>query len=165
MGILQVRILEWVAMPSSRGSLQPRDGTGVSCIVGGFFSSWATREAPFSAFYPAIPIPGQTPSRHNAAKSPVCPVLTGPTQYTSGTPTPPQTMVRRFHLPQPLPGFVFVEDNALREEGQEWANLTQMKWSSSHSQEKSPKCNTWGSISKMTEWFQFISKANHSTLQ
>jgi len=31
-GILQVRILEWVAMPSSRGSSQPRDGTHVSYI-------------------------------------------------------------------------------------------------------------------------------------
>ena len=29
----------------------------------------------------------------------------------------PQTMVRRFHLPQPFPGFVFVEDKALGEEG------------------------------------------------
>ena len=87
MGILQARILEWVAMPSSRGSSQPRDGTqisciaggflilseapgkpkhtglgslfllqgsswprnrtGVSCIAGRFFSSWATRDAPF----------------------------------------------------------------------------------------------------------------------
>ena len=31
-GILQVRILEWVAMPSSRGSSQPRDWTLVSCV-------------------------------------------------------------------------------------------------------------------------------------
>ena len=31
-GILQARILEWVAMPSSRGSSQPRDRTRVSCI-------------------------------------------------------------------------------------------------------------------------------------
>ena len=39
MGILQVRILEWVAMPSSRGSSQLRDGTLVSHIAGGFFTS------------------------------------------------------------------------------------------------------------------------------
>ena len=32
--ILQARILEWVAMPSSRGSSQPRDQTWVSCIAG-----------------------------------------------------------------------------------------------------------------------------------
>ena len=34
MGILQARILEWVAMPSSRGSSQPSDRTHVSCIAG-----------------------------------------------------------------------------------------------------------------------------------
>ena len=38
-------ILEWVAMPSSRGSSQPRDWTQVSCIAGRFFNVWATREA------------------------------------------------------------------------------------------------------------------------
>ena len=39
MGILQARILVWVAMPSSRGSSQPRNRTGVSCISGRFFTS------------------------------------------------------------------------------------------------------------------------------
>ena len=43
-GILQARILEWVAMPSSRGSSHPRDQTQVSCIAGGFFTVRATRE-------------------------------------------------------------------------------------------------------------------------
>ena len=42
--ILQARILEWVAVPFSRGSSQPRDWTEVSHIAGGFFTSWATRE-------------------------------------------------------------------------------------------------------------------------
>ena len=37
-GILQAQILEWVAIPFSRGSSQPRDGTQVSCIVSGFFT-------------------------------------------------------------------------------------------------------------------------------
>ena len=45
MGILQARILEWVAMPSSMGSSQPRDWTQVSRIAGRFFTIWATREA------------------------------------------------------------------------------------------------------------------------
>ena len=40
-GILQVRILEWVAMPFSRGSSQPRDRTWVFCIAGRFFTIWA----------------------------------------------------------------------------------------------------------------------------
>ena len=44
-GILQARILEWVAIPFSRGSSQPRDWIQVSCIAGGFFTSWATRKA------------------------------------------------------------------------------------------------------------------------
>ena len=44
-GILRARILEWAAFPFSRGSSQPRDRTQVSCIAGGFFTSWATREA------------------------------------------------------------------------------------------------------------------------
>ena len=44
-GIFQARILEWVAFPFSRVSSQPRDRTQVSCIAGGFFTSWATREA------------------------------------------------------------------------------------------------------------------------
>ena len=44
-GILQVRILEWVAMPSSKGSSQLRNWTQVSHIAGRFFNIWATREA------------------------------------------------------------------------------------------------------------------------
>ena len=42
-GILQARILEWVAFPFSRGSSQPRDRTQVSHIAGRFFTSWTTR--------------------------------------------------------------------------------------------------------------------------
>ena len=38
-GILQARMLEWVAFPFSRGSSQPRDQTQGSCIAGGFFTS------------------------------------------------------------------------------------------------------------------------------
>ena len=38
-------ILEWVAYPFSRGSSQPSNWTGVSCIAGGFFTGWATKEA------------------------------------------------------------------------------------------------------------------------
>ena len=44
-GIVQARIMEWVAFPFSRGSFQPRDQTQVSYSAGGFFTSWATREA------------------------------------------------------------------------------------------------------------------------
>ena len=44
-GILQARILEWVAISFSRRSSQPKDWTQVSCIAGRFFTNWATREA------------------------------------------------------------------------------------------------------------------------
>ena len=43
-GILQARILEWVAISFSRGSSQPRGRTQVSCITGRFFTIWATWE-------------------------------------------------------------------------------------------------------------------------
>ena len=45
-GLLQARILDWVAFFFSRESSQPRDWTQVSLITGRFFTSWATREAP-----------------------------------------------------------------------------------------------------------------------
>ena len=41
-GILQVRILEWVASPLSRGCFHPRGWTRVSFTAGRFFTSWAT---------------------------------------------------------------------------------------------------------------------------
>ena len=57
-GVLQARILEWVAVPFSGGSSQPRDGTQVSRIAGGFFTSWATREAQYLVFNPRIAMQG-----------------------------------------------------------------------------------------------------------
>ena len=45
-GIIQARILEWVAIPFSRGSSQPRDWTQVSYTAGRFFTIWSPREAP-----------------------------------------------------------------------------------------------------------------------
>ena len=42
-GILQARILAWVAFPFTRGSSWPRNQTQVSHIAGGFFTRWATR--------------------------------------------------------------------------------------------------------------------------
>ena len=41
-GILQTRILEWVAIPFSRGSSRPRNWIQVTCFAGRFFTSWAT---------------------------------------------------------------------------------------------------------------------------
>ena len=45
-GILQARILEWVAISFSKGSSQPRDQTWVSHIAGRCFTIWATRAVP-----------------------------------------------------------------------------------------------------------------------
>ena len=44
-GIFQARILEWVAISSSRGSIQPRDQTCISCIGRRILYHWATWEA------------------------------------------------------------------------------------------------------------------------
>ena len=44
-GISQARILEWVAIPFSRGSSRTRDQTQVSFIASSLFTDWATREA------------------------------------------------------------------------------------------------------------------------
>ena len=54
-GILQARMLEWVTISFSRGSSQLWDRTQVSCIVGRFFTVWATREACVrKLFYPFL---------------------------------------------------------------------------------------------------------------
>ena len=61
-GILQARILEWVAFPFSRGSSQPRNGNRVSCIAGGWcvwsiqLTNWIISFSAFS-MWPSIPPP------------------------------------------------------------------------------------------------------------
>ena len=82
MGILQERILKLVAMPSSRGSSQPKEQTQVSHIVGRFFTIWATREfwLPGSSVHgilqarilewEAIPFPGALPNPGIEPRSP-----------------------------------------------------------------------------------------------
>ena len=47
-GILQARILEWVAIPFSRGPSWPRDLTRISCIACRFFTDWAGEPTCFS---------------------------------------------------------------------------------------------------------------------
>ena len=43
-GVLQARIMEWIAIPFSRDSSWPRDWTQVSCTAGRFFTVWATMD-------------------------------------------------------------------------------------------------------------------------
>ena len=57
--MLQVRILEWVAMPSSRGSSWPKDQTCISfnsCIAGRFFTTEPLVKPPAPCMNPFIPI-------------------------------------------------------------------------------------------------------------
>ena len=61
-GILQARILGWVAVPFSRRPSQPREWTHVSCIAGRFFTIWATREAQKSWTGEPIPSPVDLPN-------------------------------------------------------------------------------------------------------
>ena len=79
-GILQARILEWVAFPFSRGSSQARDQTQFSCISGGFFTNWAMTRVMekyfylgFSQFRPALAT--RLPLWDNAASLPSKAVL------------------------------------------------------------------------------------------
>ena len=70
-GDFQARILEWVSIPSSRGSSQSRDWAQVSHIADGFFTIWATREAlilrskdsfqPHVLSYARLPCPSLSP--------------------------------------------------------------------------------------------------------
>ena len=67
MGILQAKILEWVAMPFSRGSFQPRDRTQVSCITGGFFYHLSHQGSPVSSITCVVTLflSGVNSMRHN----------------------------------------------------------------------------------------------------
>ena len=71
-GILQARLLEWVAMPSSRGSSRPRDQTpisSVSCTGRGFFTTCGTWEAPAKEYCIAIKKKRTPDTRNNLGKS------------------------------------------------------------------------------------------------
>ena len=61
-GILQGRILQGVAMSSSRVLSQARDQTQVSCIAGGFFTIWATKEAKKYGSVEPAPFLGDLPN-------------------------------------------------------------------------------------------------------
>ena len=63
---IYIRILEWVAYLFSRESFWPRNWTGVSCTAGGFFTSWATREA----------------AKEKLLVGQLCPTLHGPMDYS-----------------------------------------------------------------------------------
>ena len=62
-GILQTRILNWVAVPFSKGSSQLRDQTQLSWISCRFFTSWASREGYKHFYYPQKHSPHSLGSR------------------------------------------------------------------------------------------------------
>ena len=64
------RILEWVAYPFSRGSSQPRNQTGVSCIAGRLFTNWAMRKAYF-LFLILLPVEQTSIIHHHAGPGPL----------------------------------------------------------------------------------------------
>ena len=66
-GILQKRILEWVAISFSRGSSRPRDRTWVSRIAGRRSTLWATRKAHHE--------PITIPKNGNVLVTQLCPTL------------------------------------------------------------------------------------------
>ena len=68
-------------MPSCRGSSPPRDLTQVSCIAGGFFTIWATREA--HEYWSGLPWPPLGDLPHSGI-GPACPPLAGGF-FTTGT--------------------------------------------------------------------------------
>ena len=96
-GILQARLLEWVAFPFSRGSSQPRDQTQVSCVTGRFLTSWATREAQVHVLYIFMCCPMLSCSVMSDSLQPhrlqltslLCPWGFSRQGYWSGLPCPP----------------------------------------------------------------------------
>ena len=73
-GILQARILKWVAIPFSRSSPWPKDRTWVSCIAGGFFTTWTTREAQMNIVWKYKPhlLPSTFHQNHSALQHITC---------------------------------------------------------------------------------------------
>ena len=86
-GILQARILGWVAFPFSRESSQTRDWTRVSHIAGRFFTSWATREAPKYRSGLTIPSPADLPDSGIEPGSPALQVDSLPTELWGKPPS------------------------------------------------------------------------------
>ena len=66
-GILQARILERVAMPSSRGSSRPRDGTWVSCIAGKFFTAGSLERKALNCFSESFSIEFSTVKQNSSS--------------------------------------------------------------------------------------------------
>jgi len=85
LGILQARFLEYVVFPFSRGSSQPRGQIQVSHTAGGFFTSWATREAQECWSGLPIPSPADLPNPGIELESPALQEGSLPTELSGKT--------------------------------------------------------------------------------
>ena len=98
-GILQARILDWVAILFSRGSSWPRDRTQVAYAAGRFFTIWTTREAPHDHLW-------KSESTVSTSRSPwfslLCPA------QSRGTQAPASAEGGKRSLLQPHVGTVFL---------------------------------------------------------
>ena len=91
-GILQARIMEWVAFLFSRRSSQPRDRTQVSHVAGRFFTSCSTREAQeYCSGFP-IPSPADLPDPVVKPGYPALQVNSLPTSYQGSPYRDPQNL-------------------------------------------------------------------------
>ena len=86
-GILQARILEWVVIPSSKGSSQPREGTLVSYIEGNFFFFYCLSHQGSLC----LPTSNQNPSARH-----VCVCLNSHCDYSSASQEGPQLPVNQW---------------------------------------------------------------------
>ena len=118
-GILQARILEWVAFPFSRGSSQLRDQTQVFCIAGTFFASWATREALSSVQFSCSVVSDSLRPHELQHARPPCPSPT-PGVHSNSCPSSrwchpaiSSSVVPFSSWPQSLPASVFSNESAL----------------------------------------------------
>ena len=108
-GILWARMLEWVAIPFSRGSSRPRDQTQVSCIAGRFPTIWATREAFLMGFLCGLPqwasLLAQTVKKLPAIQETLVQTLGQEDPLEKGMATPPVFLSGEFHEQRSLVGY------------------------------------------------------------
>ena len=95
-GILLARILEWVAMPSSRGSSWPRDQTGISCIS--YIGRWVLYQwCHLGNWHLCVPLPNLPQPLSPGSLSPDM----DPSSITSNLPIPPPSCDPHTRLPSP----------------------------------------------------------------
>ena len=98
-GILQTRILEWVAMPSSRGSSPPRDQTPWTVAHQASLCMRFLRQRSWDGL--PFPPPGELPSPGIEPVPPASPALAGGFFTTEPPGTPPALLQKLYPYPHP----------------------------------------------------------------